>query len=44
MGIGSGGVGIASPDDLAVVPGAADAAVEVGVLGPTADKGGSGIV
>lgn len=44
VGIGSGGVGIATTDDLAVIASTTDAAVEVGGLGATADKGGSGIV
>lgn len=43
MGIGDGRVGVAAPDDLAVVAGTANAAVEVGVLGTATDEGGSGI-
>lgn len=44
VGIGSGGIGVAATDDLAVIAGTTDAAVEVGGLGATADQGGSGIV
>lgn len=37
--VGGSGVGIAPPDDLAVVAGAANAAVKIGCLGTAPDEG-----
>lgn len=43
MGIGNGRVGVAAPDNLAVVAGTADTPVEVGVLGTATDERGGGV-
>lgn len=43
MGIGHHGVRVAGADDLAVIAGTADAAMEIGGLGAATDEGGGGI-